>query len=146
MNQASRIIKGEIAQGPIPWQVFWSYSNTPRCGGTILDKTTILSAAHCIDPNRQGLGITMRAGGTSTLIQEQVIKVDRIIYNHEMPFKPDTLDNDIVLLKLKEPLEFNFFVQPACLPNEQTEPEVNTRCLVSGWGQQAHLIQSMKMI
>ena len=134
MNQASRIIKGERAQGPIPWQVFWSYSNSLRCGGTILDRKTILSAAHCIDHNYQSLDISVRVGGTNILNQEQVIKVNSVIYNQEMPYSSETLDNDIILLKLKEPLEFNFFVQPACLPNEETEPEVNTRCLVSGWG------------
>ena len=80
MNQVSRIIKGERAQGPIPWQVFWSYSNSPRCGGTILDRKTILSAAHCIDLKLQSLDISVRVGGTNVLNKEKVIKVESVIY------------------------------------------------------------------
>ena len=40
----NRIIGGQEAPRPIPWQVAWREGN---CGGTILDSTTILSAAHC---------------------------------------------------------------------------------------------------
>ena len=43
-NYGTRIIGGDKAPHPIPWQV---YGKDPGCGGTILDSTTILSAAHC---------------------------------------------------------------------------------------------------
>ena len=51
-----RIVRGENASTPIPWQVHVHFSphsdcqprnGTCSCGGTILDETTILSAAHC---------------------------------------------------------------------------------------------------
>ena len=51
----NRIVGGQEAPRPIPWQVAW---NNGRCGGTILDSTTILSAAHC--PFR--IGQSIRAG------------------------------------------------------------------------------------
>ena len=134
MRQVNRIINGEKAKGPIPWQAFWSYPSKPRCGGTILDSKTILSAAHCIDDTFQEYEIKLVAGGIDRSNQEQVRKIDKILYNQEMPYSSDTLDNDIILMKLQEPLEFNFFVQPACLPNENEDPPSKTRCLVSGWG------------
>ena len=47
---ADRIIRGNTAPSPIPWQVslrvFQSGANH-FCGGTILDSRTVLSAAHC---------------------------------------------------------------------------------------------------
>ena len=43
-----------------------------------------------------------------------------------------TLKNDIALLKLEKPLEFNEFVQPAKLPHQ--EQETSGDCIVSGWG------------
>lgn len=134
MRQVNRIINGEKAKGPIPWQVFWSYPSTPRCGGTILDRKTILSAAHCIDESFQPYEIKVMAGGIDRSNQEQEVKVQGILYNQKMPYSPETLDNDIILMKLKDPLEFNFFVQPACLPKENEDPPPKTRCLVSGWG------------
>ena len=51
-----RIVNGENAESHIPWQVHVRHTvpsgpNTfayrSFCGGTILDETTILSAAHC---------------------------------------------------------------------------------------------------
>ena len=46
------------------------------------------------------------------------------------------LNNDVVLLKLKDPLTLNSKVKPACLPSEDWAPEItgNKKCYVSGWG------------
>ena len=134
MRQVKRIINGERAKGPIPWQVFWRYPSSPRCGGTILDAMTILSAAHCVDTYQPHDQITVTAGGVERTDLQQSVQVENILFNHEMPYASDALDNDIILLKLKSPLEFNFFVQPACLPKEGNNPKSKTRCLVSGWG------------
>ena len=38
-----KIVGGQDAPSPIPWQIIKQYG----CGGTILDSTTVLSAAHC---------------------------------------------------------------------------------------------------
>ena len=134
MSQATRIINGERAVGPIPWQVFWSYPSTPRCGGTILDRRTILSAAHCVDIFSQHQGITVKAGGINRNSPQQIVGVERIVYNSDLPYSEKTLENDIILLKLSQPLEFNYFVQPACLPPSPRFIPPDTRCLVSGWG------------
>ena len=50
----TRIINGENAISPIPWQVVILIEfNSPYekyiCGGTILNEETILSAAHCFE-------------------------------------------------------------------------------------------------
>ena len=42
-----RIVQGVTAVSPIPWQASVFIANSYRCGGTILDASTILSAAHC---------------------------------------------------------------------------------------------------
>ena len=50
INQQTRIVGGEAAIKPIPWQAFVVIDNMYSCGGTILDDLTILCAAHCF-PN-----------------------------------------------------------------------------------------------
>ena len=49
-------------------------------------------------------------------------------------------DNDFVILKLKEPLDFNDDVQPACLPpsNYLQEHSTEDQCFTSGWGHTTH--------
>ena len=46
-----KIGHGQNVLSPIPWQVSLRYENYDNqkhvCGGTILDSTTILTAAHC---------------------------------------------------------------------------------------------------
>ena len=46
------------------------------------------------------------------------------------------LNNDVVLLKLTEPLTLDNKVKPACLPSKDWAPEIdgNKKCYVSGWG------------
>ena len=48
---SNRIVNGKQASGPIPWQVAIRAGGPDQnvvCGGTILDSTTVLSAAHCV--------------------------------------------------------------------------------------------------
>ena len=54
MKNADRIVGGQDAPSPIPWQVSIEYG----CGATILDSTTLLSAAHCYI----SVGESIRAG------------------------------------------------------------------------------------
>merc|ERR1712228_438268 len=51
----TKIVGGNYADAPIPWQVFLTVvfttsrgSRSYMCGGTIIDEETILTAAHCI--------------------------------------------------------------------------------------------------
>ena len=57
------IVGGQEAPYPIPWQVYLSGIG---CGGTILDKYTILTAAHCLNdfPTLPNPSIYIKAGIT----------------------------------------------------------------------------------
>ena len=43
----AEIVGGQDAPSPIPWQVSVRTGTYHFCGATILDKTTVLCAAHC---------------------------------------------------------------------------------------------------
>ena len=45
----SEIVGGQDAPSPIPWQVSVRGYGWHFCGATILDKTTVLCAAHCFE-------------------------------------------------------------------------------------------------
>ena len=61
-NYGTRIHGGEDAPSPIPWQVSKEYG----CSGTILDSTTVLSAAHCdfyVDEWIRAGSVKLNSGG-----------------------------------------------------------------------------------
>jgi hypothetical protein len=64
MKNADRIVGGQEAPSPIPWQVY----KGAGCGGTILDSSTILSAAHCF----RYVGESIRAGSLNRYSGGQV--------------------------------------------------------------------------
>jgi hypothetical protein len=128
----SRIVGGDDAPFPIPWQVHVHVDGIPVCGGTILDETTILSAAQCFLADYQSsfivAGITMEGS-----IDGQRREVKEVV-NHPK-YNSMTWDNDVAILKLDLPLTFNENVQPACLPDPSFTPEDSGEfAVVSGWG------------
>ena len=72
MKNADRIVGGEVAPSMIPWQVAILYDNFVRCGGTILDECTILTAASCISQTSYSI-YSIRAGSTNKLSGGQVL-------------------------------------------------------------------------
>ena len=44
----SRIIGGQVAPSPIPWQAHLHYDNNYQCGATIIDEETVLTTSFCV--------------------------------------------------------------------------------------------------
>ena len=120
INFNSKIIGGSIAPSPIPWQVQMRRDSWGFCGGTILDEYTILTATHCkITSNDNGY-----AGHRSfeSGPKYQRFSVKKVINKSW----------DYSLVKLKQPLMFTNYVQPACLPTANfAHRDV---AIASGWG------------
>lgn len=47
-------------------------------------------------------------------------------------YDPRTKDNDLMLLRIKNPVKFNDYIRPATLTSMSVQP--GTSCIVSGWG------------
>jgi secreted trypsin-like serine protease len=132
-----RIIQGKQAPSPIPWQAHMRQgSPTGRfyafCGGTILDSTTILTAAHCYDgKDLTATNYFIAAGATHVEDAGAQTSFVASITLHEN-YNPNTNNNDVAILKLKTPLTINDKVKPACLPAATLTP--SGVCVASGWG------------
>ncbi|XP_055587089.1 serine protease easter-like [Uranotaenia lowii] len=139
------IVRGEDARhGFWPWHVaLWlrQRDNTERysCGGTLISKKFVLTAAHCmLSENRHQLlrsasDVTVWAGVFNLLNPEtdtrQIRSVSKI---HINGYARDSLLHDIALLELSEPLQYTAYVLPACL-NAKPDLRVDTGTVV-GWG------------
>merc|ERR1719225_972877 len=134
-----RIVGGEeAADGEFPWQVslrtIGAIGSTHFCGGSIIDKDWILTAAHCCAGQ---IPATMHvvAGGiklNNFENEEEPRNIDHIIGHPN--YASATITNDACLLKLKESLEWTDFVKPIALPAAGQDTPAGTECTVTGWG------------
>merc|ERR1712241_409666 len=132
-----RIVGGVAASSPIPWQVSvrngqsgWGHF----CGGTILDKKTVMCAAHCFTKGQSMSGYYIAAGITNRNDNSgQKIEIANGVWNADMPYSGN--NNDFIILKLSSALTFNDNVGAACLPEPSHAPDATGQtCFVSGWG------------
>ncbi|XP_069829048.1 coagulation factor X-like [Dendropsophus ebraccatus] len=136
-NPDSRIVGGKDCRfGECPWQaVLFSEDDEPFCGGTILSRHFVLTAAHCMNQTKYfkvivGEMNTLKKDGT-----ESVHKVDKIIIHPK--FVRLTYDFDIAVIKLKEAINFTDNIIPACLPDPDFADQVlmtENQAMVSGFG------------
>ena len=105
---AGRIVGGQPADSPIPWQVYLSVENMYSCGGTILDASTILSAAHCFpksdSPSTIRAGSLNRWSGGQVLIYFFFIKISLFFRNKRKSYIPLLIT---ILLKCKKIMIFS---------------------------------------
>ena len=98
-----------------------------------MNSKTVLSAAHCFQDGSVD-GVSIMAGAID-VNEGQVIEIEEAIFNTDNPWDQTTMDNDIVILKLKEEINFGEGIaQAACLPGADFSPSAGTQCFVSGWG------------
>ncbi|KAM4591479.1 hyaluronan-binding protein 2 [Odontesthes bonariensis] len=140
----TRIFGGlKVSPGGIPWQV--SVQEKPKnslkpykhiCGGVLISSCWVLTAAHCIDKNKD---LQVIAGSLSLDKVEpsaQTIKVENAIAHENYRETPQAVFNDIALLRLKGNEGFcaneTQLVKTACLPDVQFPDGME--CTISGWG------------
>ncbi|XP_036617093.1 transmembrane protease serine 12-like [Trichosurus vulpecula] len=142
--EESRIIGGHRAQsGSWPWIVslqVMTFANqfTHLCGGSLIKKKWVITAAHCLE-NYRDPQVWRAVVGDNNLFQSaqtsKKIQIDTIIIHPH--FIPEKYINDIALFHLKRAVNYNNYIQPICLPFFDFLPNLTrrTRCFISGWGQ-----------
>jgi len=133
---SDRIVGGnEVDPHSIPWQVGLMAKGATRtfCGGSILSATKILTAAHCY---KSPSSIQVIVGEHSLVSVADGVRHDvESFVNHPQYDRP-TIDNDIAIITLKEPIDLNDKAKAVCLPKSTTDPNLTDGQLltVSGWG------------
>uniref|UniRef100_A0A8B9FBC0 Transmembrane serine protease 4 n=1 Tax=Amazona collaria TaxID=241587 RepID=A0A8B9FBC0_9PSIT len=113
-----------------PWQVSLQYKKEHICGGSIIDRSWILTAAHCFKGTITG--IWRVKAGSNLLSGTTTLAVEKVFLAGEMPTSPK--DNDIALVKLQSPLHVSGDSKAICLPYFDEELAPGTPLWVIGWG------------
>lgn len=93
------------------------------CGGTLISKDIVTTAAHCIW-NRSG-SIRAQIGYVSDRTHSlnepkfQIRSAKDVCVSEKYSDQIPNPTDDVAILKLSKPVEFNEFVQPACLMKDQ---------------------------
>jgi len=121
-----RIIGGdETAPGEFPWTASVKLNGQPICGGSLIDKSWVLTAAHCV-VGYNPKNVTVRLGAYRIKDSSETQTIDSpvsMFIVHKEYSMPRPFSNDIALVKMEEPVEFTDFIIPICLP---TEDQVST--------------------
>jgi len=139
----TRIVGGTAAAaGEFPWRVMLfvidpATNSGGICGGTIISKNWVLTAAHCTMDMKSTHKIQVYYNTTvnavTTGANAKMIVADRYIQHPS--FSGTTLDSDLTLVHLPTPLPFGKNLNAACLPYAITEANLQGQTVqASGFG------------
>ncbi|CAK1543949.1 unnamed protein product [Leptosia nina] len=134
-NQENRIVGGFPAGlNRYPWMVRLVYDGQFHCGGSLVTKEYVLTAAHCVRKLKRSKIRIILGDHDQTLTTESaaIMRAVTAIIRHRS-FDADSYNNDIALLKLRKPVTFSKIIKPVCLPAASVDP-AGKDGIVVGWG------------
>ena len=160
-SRPSKVVGGESTQlGEFPWMALlgiksdFSCDIEWKCGGSIINRHYILSAAHCDGPDIIRVG-EWRVDGKETDCMD--INGQEICGDKPQDILPELIlrhpryrisrstgipVNDIMLVRLENPVKYSEFIKPVCLPIGDLSAEFGNfgeegremQGVVAGWG------------
>nr|XP_041632819.1 serine protease grass-like [Drosophila kikkawai] len=108
--------------GTTPWMAVVSNQHGFLCGGTLITKKFVLTAAHCID------------GQDQLCRGVEIYKVTRASVH--LDYNPSQGTNDIGLLELESEVQYKNHIQPICVVTDDAINVNNINVFTAfGWGQ-----------
>merc|ERR1711962_476768 len=153
LTASDRIVGGNgvSPRYSLPYQVYivGNFTIGYACGGTVINRRYVLTAAHCLYDRYHK---KLPTSGARVVVGEhdvcgptgwpemaawsneggQVIKVERFIEQPDYRLGNDR--HDIAILQLETDIKFGAHVKPACLPTNPNYSYAGKTAIASGWG------------
>ncbi|MGW2597099.1 serine protease [Streptomyces klenkii] len=122
----------DITVEEAPYMATLLHFETLRCGAAVIDRTTLVTAGHCVDGVMKQFA-QARVGATLREDDGTLLPIKRFSL-HASYHKGASIDYDIAAIKLAEPLTFSAKVQPVALPKQDETAPVGAVGQFSGFG------------
>lgn len=131
--------------GMWPWHIALMHRESPvrtsyKCGGTIINKDTVLTAYHCVVENQRPIAanrLIARAGVFDLDVGGKTVQDNRVFeVISPAGASVQSFNDDIAILKMATEFTFDDYVQPVCIravPQDISEL-VGSYGTVVGWG------------
>lgn len=132
--EAGKIIGGHEAKPHSrPYMAYIEFldKRINRCGGVLVRRNFVLTAAHC---NGSLIQVTL---GAHNIRKKEKTQQDFKVKKHfpHPDYNPRNISNDIMLLQLERNSKLSKAVKPLRLPRGKDWVRPGQKCVVAGWGQ-----------
>ncbi|KAL7531704.1 hypothetical protein ACHAXR_004182, partial [Thalassiosira sp. AJA248-18] len=127
-GQRERIVGGREAEdGRYPYAVNFQNDLGQSCGGSLISRDVVLSAAHCGDAF-----IGKVVSGRHNLDTDEGEEMNVAATLSHPEYNDETIDNDIMLIFLQDPTDPG--VEFVKLNSDESSPDIGASVTVAGWG------------
>ncbi|XP_055596802.1 phenoloxidase-activating factor 3-like [Uranotaenia lowii] len=164
LDSSDRIFYGNLTKlDQFPWVAIIKYINADEvesfeCGGSLINKRYILTAAHCINNRTAGVRLgewDLESDPDCDKASKQCadppidVDIEKILIHKNYTRRVSKGGKiDMALIRLNRDVSFGKYVAPICLPKTAEEAELteNETLYVAGWGLTENYTRSTKKL